>query len=353
MAVAAAPASVTHGGSQADAALQSAAKATTAELQRTPWGDPDLEGIWAVGYTFTPLERPKEHAGKEFLTDDEIAALEKSHAERNSGDGTAGRQRGARGSVTDVEGAYNQAFSSLGKHERVIRTKRTSLIVDPPDGRIPSLTPEGQKRAASTKRVVMDEFGPAGRADYPEERHTDRCLGTRLPFIKGVGAGVRQIVQSPDAVAMFHEDGHVGGAFRTIPLGAAPALPASVRQWLGVPRGRWEANSLVVEVTHFSDKIHYQGFDDIGRSSGARLSESLRLTERYTRTEPDLIVLRITIDDPETFTRPWTIEVPLTKADQKANQIYESACHEGNYALTSILAGARLEEREKRRRASK
>jgi hypothetical protein len=312
-------------------------KGTSWTQQRTPWGDPDLEGIWGVGYVFTPLERPKEHEGKEFLTDEEIAVLEREHAARLSGDGTAGRARGERGSVTDVEGAYNQAFSAFGKHERVMRTKRTSMIVDPPDGRIPGLTPEGQKRADSLRRTTTDEFGPAGRADYPEERHADRCMGTTLPFIKGVGAGFRRIVQSPGAVAMFHEDGHVGGAFRAIPVGNRPPLPSSVRQWLGDSRGRWEGDTLVVEVTNFTDKTNYQGS-----------AENLHLTERYTRVGPDLIMFRVTIEDPTTFVRPWTIEVPLTKADEKANQIYESACHEGNYALTGILAGARALEREKR-----
>ena len=274
-----------------------------------PWGDPDLEGIWGVGYIFTPLERAREHAGKEFLTNDEVAILEKEHAARTSGDGTGGRVRGERGWVTDVEGAYNQAFSAFGKHETVIRTKRTSLIVDPPDGRIPALTPEGQKRSDALKRIVTDEFGPAGPADDPEQRPSDRCMGTTLPFIKGVGAGFRRIVQSPAAVAMLHEDGHVGGAFRSIPIGNRAHLPSQVRQYLGDPSGRWEGD---------------------------------------TRVGPDLILLRLTIDDPTTFNRPWTIEVPLTKADEKENQIYESACHEGNYAMTSILAGARALEREKR-----
>jgi hypothetical protein len=272
------------------------------------------------------------------LTDAEIAVLEKEHAARNSGDGTAGRQRGERGSVTDVEGAYNQAFSAFGKHERVVRTKRTSLIVDPPDGRIPPLTPEGQKRADALKRIITDEFGPAGPADYPEQRPSDRCMGTTLPFIKGVGAGFRRIVQSPGAVAMFHEDGHVGGAYRAIPVGSGPHLPARVRQYLGDSRGRWEGDTLVVDVTNFTSQTNYQGSAD-----------NLHLTERYTRVGADLMMLRVTIEDATTFTRPWTIEVPLTKADEKVNQIYESACHEGNYAMTSILAGARALEREKRK----
>jgi hypothetical protein len=308
--------------------------ANTWKLPRTPWGDPDMEGIWGVGYVFTPLERPKELAGKEFLTDEEVAALEKTHREQTSGDGTAGRKRGKRGSVEDVEGAYNQVFSAFGQHERIIRTKRTSLIVDPPDGRIPARTPEGQKRAEALRRVSTSEFGPAGRADDPEDRGSDRCRGTTLPFIKGVGAGFRRIVQSPQSVTIYLEDGHVGGAFRAVPVGdMTHHLASNVRQWLGDSAGRWEGDTLIVDVTNFTDKTNYEGS-----------AENLHLTERYTRLAPDLLMMHVTVEDPTTFTRPWTMEVPLTKADGKQNQIFESACHEGNYALTSILAGARMKE---------
>jgi hypothetical protein len=143
-------------------------------------------------------------------------------------------------------------------------------------------------------------------------------------------------VQSPGSVAIFMEDGHVGGAYRVIPVGRQPHLSGGLRQYLGDSRGRWDGETLVVEVTNFSDKTNFHGS-----------AENLTLVERYTRTGPDLLTLRVTVEDPSTFTRPWTIELPLTKLDEKANQIYESSCHEGNYALTSILAGARAMEREK------
>jgi hypothetical protein len=302
----------------------------------TPWGEPDLNGIWQVGYVFTPLQRPKELAGKEVLTDEEVAALETEHAQRMSGDGAGGRARAKRGTDEDLAGAYNQVFSRGGSHEKVIRTKRTSLIVDPPDGRIPPLTPEGQKRLASLRQNAPNESGPGGIADHPEQRRNDRCMGTTLPFIKGVSSGARRIVQSPGAVAMFLEDGHVGGAYRTISVGASSPLPSHLRQYLGDSRGRWDGNTFVVEVTNFSEKTNFEGS-----------AENLKLTERYTRAGPDLLMLQITVEDPSTFTRPWTIELPLTKLDEKANQIYESSCHEGNYALTSILAGARALERER------
>jgi hypothetical protein len=304
---------------------------------RTPWGDPDIGGIWGVGYVFTPLERPKELAGKEFLTDEEVAALERQHAERMSGDGAGGRARAERGTEADVAGAYNQAFSRGGKHEKVIRTKRTSLVVDPPDGRIPPRTPEGEKRMAAFRRNAENERGPAGESDNPESRpRSDRCFGVALPFIKGVSSGMRRIVQTPGHVAMFHEDGHAGGQYRAIWTDKHAPLPPNLRQYLGDAHGRWEGNALVVTVSNFSDLNQFEG-----------AGENMRLTERYTREGPDLLMLRITIEDPTTFTRPWTIELPLTKADERANQIYESQCYEGNYAMTSILAGARALEKEK------
>jgi hypothetical protein len=305
---------------------------------RTPWGEPDIGGIWGVGYVFTPLERPKELAGKEFLTDEEVAALERQHAERMGGDGAGGRARAERGTEADVAGAYNQAFSRGGKHERVIRTKRTSLIIDPPDGRIPARTPEGEKRMAAFRSNAENERGPAGLSDHPETRpRSDRCFGVAMPFIKGVSSGMRRIVQAPGQVAMFHEDGHAGGQYRAIWLDKRPPLPPTVRQYLGDAQGRWEGNTLVVAVSNFSDLNQFEG-----------AGENMRLTERYSREGPDLLMLRITVEDPTTFTRPWTIELPLTKADERANQIYESQCYEGNYAMTSILAGARALEKEKR-----
>jgi hypothetical protein len=306
---------------------------------RTPWGAPDLNGIWDVGYVLTPLERPKELAGKAFLTDDEVAQVEKAHRERLSGDGAGGRARSERGTEADLAGAYNQAFSAFGQHERVIRTRRTSLIIDPPDGRIPPLTPEGEQRVKAGRRDAPNEFGPGGIAEHPEQRVNDRCMGTILPFIKGISSGARRIVQSPDAIAIYMEDGHHGGAHRTIPIGDRPHLPPGVRQYLGSSRARWEGDTLVVDVKNFSNKTRFQG-------SG----EHLELVERYTRKGPDLLLYQGTVTDPTTFTRPWTIELPLTKLDDKANQIYESACNEGNYAMVSILAGARALEREKRGR---
>lgn len=304
----------------------------TAKVQPTPWGDPDLQGIWSAGYILTPLERPARFAAKEFLTDEEVADLER---EQSSNPGR--NRRAAPGSVADVEGAYNDVFT--GRGTRVVRTRRTSLIVDPPDGKIPQRTSEGEKQAAALRRIVDDENGPGGRADNPEERTQDRCSGITLPVnfgSAGISGGFVRIVQTPGGMTIYHEEGHHGGAYRSIPLDGRPHLPPQLRQWLGDARGRWDGDTLVVDTTNFTAQTNYQGS-----------RETLHLSERFTRVAPDLILYRVTIDDPTTFPKPWTIEVPYTKGDEKENRIFESACHEGNYALTGILAGARKLEREK------
>jgi hypothetical protein len=296
---------------------------------RTPWGDPDVQGDWSAGYLLTPLERPAKFAGKEFLTDAEVAELEREQA-TNPGR----NRRSERGSVSDVEGAYNDVFT--GRGTKVVRSKRTSLIVDPPDGRIP-FTSEGQKRRPV--RVVDPEAGPGGIADNPEDRRNDRCVGMTLPVDFGsaaVSGGFVRVVQTAGAVTIFYENGHHGGAYRTIPLDSSPHLPPHIRLRLGDARGHWEGDSLVVDTTNFTDETNYQGS-----------KENLHLVERFTRTSPNEFIYRVTISDPTTFTRPWTIEVPYTLADSKKNQVFESACHEGNYAMVGILAGARALEREK------
>ena len=298
-------------------------------VPRTSWGDVDLQGIWGAGYILTPLERPAKFAGKEFLTDAEVATLEKEQA-LNPGR----NKRAEPGSVADVEGAYNDVFTGRGL--KVVRTKRTSLIVDPPDGKLPPLTAEGEKRLP--RRVAIDpEAGPAGVADNPEDRRNDRCRGITIPVEFGnaaVSGGFIRMVQSPRSVSVYYEHGHHGGAYRVIPLDGSPHLLPQIRLWLGDPRGRWEGDTLVVDTTNFTDQTNYHGS-----------KENLQLIERFTRVSDDELIYRVTIEDPTTFTKPWTIEVPYTKADEKRNQIFEAACHEGNYALTGILAGARAQEK--------
>lgn len=157
------------------------------------------------------------------------------------------------------------------------------MIVDPPDGRIPALTPEGQKRVAAFRRDTTNEFGPGGIADHPEQRNSDRCRGTGMPFIAGVGAGYRRIVQTPGHVAMYHEDGHLGGVYRSIPLTPQPHFPPGVREYFGDSRGKWEGDTLVVHVTNFTNLTNYQG-----------AAENMRLTERYTRAAADMLLFRVT-----------------------------------------------------------
>jgi hypothetical protein len=297
---------------------------------RTPWGDPNLQGIWGLGYTFTALERPDNLGEKQFLTDAEISVLEQQHRE-GSGDGAGGRARAEVGTDEDLAGAYNQAFSAFGQHERIIRTKRTSLIIDPANGKIP-YTPDAKERVAAE---LASAQATADRADGPEDRPNDRCDGVQLPFVKGISGTFSRIVQTPDSVAMYYEEGHRGGGYRYIPLDGRPHFPQHIRQWMGDARGRWDGDTLVVETTNFTSKTDFNGS-----------RENLQLVERYTQVAEDLILQEVTVTDPTTFSQSWTIEVPLTKGSEQQNQIFESACHEGNYAMVSILAGARTLERQ-------
>ena len=308
----------------ASVAVAAAAQSDYA-VPRTPWGDPDLQGIWGAGYILTPLERPDELEGREFLTDDEVAALEGTAA------GPGRDQRAATGTVADVEGAYNDAYSGRGR--RVIRTRRTSLIIDPPDGKIP-FTPAGRARWEA-ERAAADSI--RDRAHHPEDQQDDRCEGITLPVQYGsarVSGGHSRIVQSHGLVSLYYESGHQGGQYRDIFLDGREPADAGIRQWFGRSVGRWEGDTLVVDAANFSDRTSFYGS-----------RENLRLTERFTRVEPDVLMYRVTIEDETAFARPWTIEVPLGLLDNRANQIYESACQEGNYALTSILAGERALER--------
>ena len=305
---------------------------------KTPWGDPDLQGIWSPGYILTPLQRPERFAGKEFLTDEEVSELEQQAA------ASPGRNERLDDAFEDLAGAYNDVFS--GRGTKVVRTKRTSLIVDPADGRIPfkELRPaapragRGPSRRTTSYQVDTDEselIARTGGFDGPEDRRNDRCLGITLPFVGGSSGTFSRLVQAPGSIALFYEDGHRGGIYRTIGLGDRPHLPSSVRQWAGHSVGKWEGETLVVDTTNFTNKTNFNGSRD-----------GLHLVERYTRTAPDVLMYRVTIDDPSVFSRLWTVEIPLLRADDKANHIYEAACHEGNQSMVGILAGARALERE-------
>jgi hypothetical protein len=322
---------------------------------KTPWGEPDLQGIWTDPYQ-TPLQRPAKFANKEVFTDEERAELDAQRAGIPRRDA-----RVERGTERDVAGAYNAVFQSVRP-----TGKRTSLIVDPPDGRIPPLTPEAIKRneaereyrlallqatitckdqdaacaggkygPPSPRRSGMPPFYNTGRTNRnngPEDRsNSERCMAAVLPDF----GGFRRIVQSPGTVAILYDTGQGQGWQRVIPITDRPHLPSSIRQRFGDSRGHWEGNTLVVDVTNFSPKFSFQD---------AR--ENLHLVERWTRVDAKTIEYTVTIEDPTAWTRPWTVKQELVQQDAQANRIYfEPRCHEGNFGLPTMLLGARTEER--------
>ena len=288
---------------------------------RTPDGQPDLQGIWNFS-TITPLERPAEFAGKPFLTDAETAEYERVVMQRSNRD-----NRDKSSPEADVGGAYNEFWWDRGVHAARVNGKtRTSLIVDPPDGKIPDLTPAAQKRVAA--RAEERRLHPA---DGPEDRSLgERCLlfNAGPPMLSGPYNNYVQLFQSRDHVVIFNEMIHHA---RVIPLDGRPHPPAAIRSWQGDSRGRWDGNTLVVETTNFTDKSSVRG-------SG----EQLRLVERFTRADANTLLYEFTVDDPASFSKPWTAILPMAKTD---DQIYEYACHEANYAMAGILRGARAEKK--------
>jgi len=282
------------------------------------FGERDLQGIW-TNATVTPLERPAEFAGREFLTEAEAVAYEKRVRERNDAD------RRETDAEADLATGYNDLFWERGRS--VVATRRTSLVVDPRDGRIPPLTADAQKNAAA--RAEARRLRPA---DGPEDRSlADRCIvrGTSGPPMLPAGySNNYRFVQTPDVVVILVEMIHDA---RIIPLDGRAHLGVNVRQMLGDPRGRWEGRTLVVETTNFTDKTNFRG-------SG----QNLRVTERFTRTDEGTLLYQFTVDDPQSFTRPWSGEIPMKKV---AGPIFEYACHEGNYSMANILSAARHEER--------
>jgi len=284
-------------------------------------GKPDLEGVWSFA-TITPLERPAEFAGKPELTAAEAAAYEQRTVERNNRD-----RRDRSSPEADVGGAYNEAWFDRGSVLTVVNgKKRSGLIVDPPDGKIPALTPAGQQRANDRA---------ADRRDHPTDGPENQGLPTRCllfgagpPIVPGPYNNLVQIFQFPDHVIIFNEMIHDA---RIVPLDGSPHMARAIRKWLGDSRGRWEGNTLVVDTTNFTDKTNFRGAD-----------EALHVVERFTRTGPDTLLYEFTIDNPTAFTKPWSAQITMTKSDDR---IFEYACHEANYAMTGILRGARAEEK--------
>ena len=298
---------------------KSASKTGTAP--RTAWGDPDLRGIW-TGSSITPLERPEEFAGREFLTESEADAIEER----------AARDRVDRPPRPGDPGTYNQIW--FDPASKVVPTRRTSLIVDPPDGRLP-FTEEGRRHQTRSSA----RYGVGPRDSWVDLDTGERCLtdGMPLPYWTGYNNNY-QLFQSRDYVVILAE---MFRDRRIIPLDGRPH--GSVPQWLGDARGRWEGDTLVVETTGFADKAHYWW------ASAWRASRpTMRLTERFTRVNAETIDYQFTMDDAAMFTRPWTAAFPLTTNQASrgvtVGQLYEYACHEGNYALPNVLAGARAKD---------
>ena len=295
---------------------------TAADPPRTPWGDPDLQGQW-TGSTLTPLERPEELAGKQFLTEEEAAGLEE-HADQNLFVEPVPRE--------GDPGGYNRVW--LEPATRLVGDRRTSLIVDPPDGQIP-FTPEGRRHNARSSA----KYGIGPFDSWLDFDTGERCLTDGLPLrFSGYNANYL-ILQTPEHLVIL---GEMFWDRRIIPLDGRPH--GKIPQWLGDGRGRWEGETLVVETTNFADKAHYW-WVEAWRAS----RPTLRLIERFTRVDEETIDYQFTMEDPTMFTRHWTAAVPLT-TNQGARGVtsgplYEYACHEGNYALVNILRGARAEEK--------
>jgi hypothetical protein len=297
------------------AASTSAQEKSTASVPRTPWGRPDLQGVW-TNPTTPPLERPADLAEKTVLTEEERRVRDADVASRVSFD---------RPSSLPGVGAYNEFWM-----ERGALNHRTSLVIDPPDGKIPAMTDAGQARAsalAAERRTKRDE-------SYETLTAYDRCISRSLPgaMLPGFYNHNYQIVQTRDYVVILVEMIHDA---RIVPLDGRPHASAAIRSWLGDSRGRWEGDTLVIETTNVNDKVFERGvLFGVG--------SDLTLTERFRRTSPDSLDYQFTVNAPTAYTRPWTVATPMARID---GAIYEYACHEGNYSVPNILKGARAQEK--------
>ncbi len=336
---------------------QAPASSGAAAALMTPWGEPDLQGIW-TDEADTPLQRSPKYANQEFFTEAQRAELDQTRSAFLGRD-----RRSVRGTEADVAGAYNAVFTPLKR-----TGARTSRIVDPPNGRLPPTTPEIQKLAAAERafRVALlqstetcknkepacngGKYDPVHSPRFEESspryntarmnRHygpedatlAERCLTGGLPDFGGIS--FRRIVQTPGGISIFYDVGQGQGWQRNIVMDGSPHLPASIRQWYGDSRGRWEGNTLVIDVTNFSPKTDFQGS-----------RENLHVVERWTRTGPASLEYAVTIDDPTVWTRPWTAKQEFTRQNDQDNRIYyEPRCIEGNFGLPGLLHGRRLEE---------
>jgi hypothetical protein len=333
------------------------APAASAAALKTPWGEPDQQGIW-TDESDTPLQRAPKYGAQEFFTDAQRVELDRQRSALIGRD-----QRAERGTEADVAGAYNATFTPMKR-----TGARTSRIVDPPDGRLPPLTPPAQKLAAAERafRVALLQstqtcknkepacsggtYDPAQSPRFAElpprynvarmNRHygpedatlAERCLTGGVPEFGGIS--FRRIVQTPGGISIFYDVGQGQGWQRNIVMDGRPHVPDAIRQWYGDSRGHWEGDTLVIDVTNFSPKSDFQG---------AR--ENLHVVERWTRAGPTSLAYAVTIEDPTVWTRPWTAKQEFTRQNEQENRIYyEPRCIEGNVGLPGLLHGRRVEE---------
>lgn len=319
-----APAFVSGQSNPSSASITGAGRSWTAP--RTAYGQPDLQGIWDFR-TITPLERPRALGDKAFFTEAEAATFEKEENRRQNRDLIDPKVGGLNYPAGGVI-PYNEVWYDRG--DKVVKTRRTSLIVDPPNGRLPPYTPEGQKKADRRAQEGRDTQLGHPIADSWEDRPLqERCimgLNAGPPMTPGPYNNNFLFLQTPDYVVVLTEMVHDA---RIIPLDGRPGL--NIRQWKGDSRGHWEGETLVVETKNFKRETSLPGS-----------SANTHLIERFTRTDPETLLYEFTVHDPTTWTRPWTAQVPMSKSNAP---IYEFACHEGNYALPGILAGARADEK--------
>jgi hypothetical protein len=323
---------------------------------KTAWGAPDLQGIWQ-NTVATPFERDKALGTREFLTDAEVK--EKTDAAIARLELNKGRDRRDASAERDVAGAYNAIWQGIPVTQV---GKRTSSVIDPPDGRLPPRTPAAEKRIADMRAFQLEllrstdsckrrinacrdgKYDPTptpkrndlppmynlermNRSNDPEDNAAGvRCLGNQLPAF----GALQRIVQSPDGVGIFYDIGQGGGFSRSIPITNQPHLPQTVRMRYGDARGKWEGDTLVVDITNFTQKTDYRGS-----------RENLHLVERYKRLNANTLEYKMTVEDPTTWTKPWTAVVEMARQDERKNEIYQQTCHEGNYGLLGIMANFR------------
>ena len=297
-------------------------------VPRTAWGQPDLQGIWDFR-TITPLERPEDLAEREFLTEEEAATLEREEVDRNIRLANRPAERTTRSDQIDrrtdgTPGFYNNFWLDHGTS--TIGTRRTSLIVDPPNGKLPALTASAQRRA-DTRRLYEQEH-PAD--SWLDRDASDRCLlgfNAGPPITPGGYNQNMQLLQTPDHIVLVTEMVHT---VRVVPLDGRPPLSEGIRQWSGDSRGHWEGDTLVVETSDFNDERGWRGS-----------TEDMKLVERFTRVDADTLEYEFTVTDPGTWTSSWMASIPMRRTEVP---MYEYACHEGNYSMPGILAGHRAEE---------